>query len=92
MPDTPLAVAESVAERLREGVAGKPFARQDGGPELQITVSLGVAVITGQGDNPKELLARADEALYRAKSGGRNRVVIATNEFEAVSSSGSGLI
>ena len=92
MPDTPLAVAESVAERLRAGVAGKPFTRQDGGPELQITVSLGVAVIAGQGDNPKKLLARADEALYRAKSGGRNRVVIATDDFEAVSSSGSRLI
>jgi two-component system cell cycle response regulator len=85
MPETSLQVAQTVAERLREGVAGQPFKAQDGSLELDVTASLGVAVINGPGDTPTDLLARADEALYAAKSGGRNRVVCATNDVEAVS-------
>ena len=85
MPETSMQVAESVAERLREGVGGEPFVSQDGGLAMDITVSMGVALINGSGDSPADLLARADEALYRAKSGGRNRVVCASNNVEAVS-------
>jgi len=84
MPETTPQVAQTVAERLREGVASKPFPRQDGQPGLNVTVSLGVAIIKGPGDSPADLLARADDALYRAKSGGRNRVVLATSDVEAV--------
>jgi two-component system cell cycle response regulator len=85
MPETSMQVALTVAERLREGVGGKPFAMRDGSPGLDITISLGVAVIDGADDTPAALLARADEALYRAKSGGRNCVVGASNDVEAVS-------
>ena len=85
MPETPLNVAESVAERLRVGVGGAPFRAQDGTLALEVTISLGVAIIGGSGDSPMGLLARADDALYQAKTGGRDRVVCASKSIEAVS-------
>ncbi len=85
MPETTLHVAETVAERLREGVGGAPFGAQDGKLALEVTISLGVAISGGPGDTPTDLLARADDALYQAKSGGRNRVVCASKNTEAVS-------
>jgi PleD family two-component response regulator len=42
-----------------------------------ITVSIGVAAFPIDGGSPKELLAAADAALYRAKREGRDRVVVA---------------
>ena len=41
---------------------------------LSVTVSIGVADYTGSDPSPDAVLKRADQALYRAKSGGRNRV------------------
>jgi two-component system cell cycle response regulator len=47
-----------------------------GGEEfLTITLSIGVAATTGAGDTPEALLKRADEGVYEAKAGGRNKVV-----------------
>ncbi|QLP97895.1 MAG: PleD family two-component system response regulator [Rhodoblastus sp.] len=72
MPDTPLDVALKVAERLREAVAATSFAVRD---DLTIPVTVSVGVATRQdGADADELLRRADRALYRSKSDGRNRV------------------
>jgi two-component system cell cycle response regulator len=75
MPETGLAVAGAVAERLRLAVASEPFAIRAGGDPLQITVSIGVTTAIAGGENRDCLLKRADDALYNAKTGGRNRVV-----------------
>ena len=74
MPNTQAEYAALVAERLRRDVAAAPF--QIGGRDpATITASFGVAS-TGPGiDTVDRLLKRADEALYRAKQAGRNRVV-----------------
>jgi hypothetical protein len=40
----------------------------------RITVSIGVAAFPESGDNPQLVLKAADEAMYRAKAGGRNRI------------------
>jgi two-component system cell cycle response regulator len=48
---------------------------QGGAELLTVTISIGVAVMLGEGDTPEALLKRADEALYEAKVAGRNRVV-----------------
>lgn len=72
MPDTTLEVARKVAERLREAVAATPFAVRDD-LVIPVTVSVGVAA-REQGADADALLRRADRALYRSKSEGRNRV------------------
>jgi diguanylate cyclase (GGDEF)-like protein len=58
-----------VAERLRKAVADVPI-QTDRGP-LAITVSIGVS---GFRNDLKRMLQAADEALYEAKEGGRNRI------------------
>ena len=76
MPDAGHDVALMVAERLRRVIADTSFRPAAGPPglELAVTVSVGVSVIGGPDDTPEEALRRADEALYAAKRGGRNRV------------------
>jgi len=75
MPETDLSAAEHVAERLRCSVADEPFFIHATGEQQPITISVGVAVAR-LGDTVETLLQRADDALYRAKNSGRNRVVI----------------
>ncbi|MBT3701493.1 MAG: PleD family two-component system response regulator [Alphaproteobacteria bacterium] len=75
MPETDLTVAQTVAERLRGFVAEQPFKVSADVGELVVTVSLGVTV-SGPGDVPETMIKRADDALYKAKHDGRNRVVI----------------
>ena len=70
---TDLQTAERVGERVRKLVAAKPFLAT-GGAHLSITVSLGVASLTPADESPDDILKRADQALYRAKREGRNRV------------------
>jgi len=74
MPDTDLSYAFMVGERLRQKVAEVPF-RIEPSTTLNVTVSIGIGVTEGGGDTAKKLLERADNALYRAKRDGRNRVV-----------------
>jgi diguanylate cyclase (GGDEF)-like protein len=71
LPETTLAAAMATCERLREAVAAIDFSDIDA--ELHITASFGVAEAAGVEDHDR-LLHRADEALYRAKANGRNRV------------------
>ena len=70
LPDTPPQGAELVANRLRQAVA------ELRGLPTSVTVSIGIAACA-QDDTPFDLVARVDEALYRAKNAGRDRVVMA---------------
>jgi len=74
MPETDLAVATMVAERLRRRIASEPFPIQQGARSIEVTISIGIAGLGGT-DSPASVLKRADQALYRAKRDGRNRVV-----------------
>jgi two-component system cell cycle response regulator len=74
MPETDLAVATMVAERLRRRIASEPFPIQQGVRSIEVTISIGIAAL-GSADNAATVLKRADQALYRAKRDGRNRVV-----------------
>lgn len=75
MPETDNALAYMVAERLRQRIAAEPFLVSGGATALDVTISLGLSEINPGGDTPATLMKRADEALYEAKRGGRNRVV-----------------
>jgi two-component system, cell cycle response regulator len=75
MPETDMAVAAMVAERLRRRIAAEPFAIAQGTHQIPVTISIGVAALRGKEDTAASLLKRADQALYRAKRDGRNRVV-----------------
>jgi diguanylate cyclase (GGDEF)-like protein len=72
LPGAQLADARQVAERMRAGIEGTPLARPQG--PVSFTVSIGVAEAGGAND-VQALIARADAALYRAKSAGRNTVM-----------------
>ena len=75
MPDTDVAFAYAVAERLRKSVETNPFVISRDPGELSITISIGIAGSEGAEDSADALLHRADQALYRAKREGRNRVI-----------------
>lgn len=76
LPGTDLPTAERVADRIRKTVAAKPFLAAPG-QHLPITASVGVASLMAADESAENLLKRADQALYQAKRGGRNRVVSA---------------
>lgn len=77
MPDTDMSFAEIIAERLRQEIAARKFVVNGGRDTIQVTVSIGIASTENgaEGDSAQKLIKRADEALYKAKSGGRNRVI-----------------
>ena len=77
LPDTASMQAKALAERLRMAVAAQMIEHR-GSDFGVITISLGVAGCRpSPGDRQERLLALADEALYRAKVDGRNRVHVA---------------
>jgi len=72
LPGAELAAAVQLAERLRQAVAASTSPTGSG-----LTLSAGVAHWNPGAETTKSLLKRADEALYRAKGEGRNRVLCA---------------
>src|SRR5437868_9108355 len=79
MPETNLSGAKVVADRLRLAGCEAPFNLAANGELVPVTISIGVAITAPGEDTLEGLLKRADEALYAAKNGGRNRVVTASN-------------
>jgi two-component system cell cycle response regulator len=75
MPETPQGLAQAAAERLRQIIADTPFPIGRG-DELKVTMSGGVSTIVAPEDTIDGLLKRADDALYRAKSAGRNAIEV----------------
>lgn len=66
-----MATATIVAERVRARIAEQELGQG------KLTVSIGLAEYPEGGETPEELIATADAAMYKAKSGGRNQVVVA---------------
>jgi diguanylate cyclase (GGDEF)-like protein len=75
LPGTGRAEAARVAERLRQAVAATPAVLGD--TEVNVTVSIGIAVLGEDGYDLMDLLAGADHAVYQAKRSGRNKVAFA---------------
>lgn len=78
LPDTATQAAQAVAERIRERVENETFPIQGGIRRIQVTVSIGVASRKAGDQSSADMMKRADEALYQAKAGGRNRVIVAS--------------
>ena len=72
-----------LAEKLRHLLA-EPMLLD--GHQLQVTPSIGIALIPDHGDNPSDLLKRADIALYRAKDSGRNCIQLFRNTMQKAAS------
>jgi len=75
MPETGKELALLVGEKLRGAFAGHPFPPEGNRHGERLTVSIGIATFPLDGTTPRELVDVADKALYRAKEGGRNRIV-----------------
>jgi diguanylate cyclase (GGDEF)-like protein len=72
MPETGMTGALKMAERLRQAISDMPFETEKG--LVPVTISVGVARSRKSTDTLLQLLGDADEAVYRAKAAGRNRV------------------
>ena len=72
LPEADRNAAQKVAECLRNKIAATSLA--EAGIARAVTISLGVAQYSAADKNLAALLDRADQALYRAKAAGRNRV------------------
>ncbi|HWC88582.1 MAG TPA: response regulator [Pirellulales bacterium] len=80
LPHTDQIGAQKVADQLRQVVEQMPIeSPRLGDRPLMITISVGVASFPGDAEDGAALLARADEAMYRAKRGGRNQVIVYQN-------------
>jgi two-component system cell cycle response regulator len=77
LPDTALEAAYAVAERIRLHVDSTRFSILKNSQMIPITVSIGVASRRAGDESPADMMKRADDALYRAKAAGRNRVIAA---------------
>ncbi|MBC7908796.1 MAG: GGDEF domain-containing protein [Rhodospirillaceae bacterium] len=75
LPETDTTGAADLAERLRAAIAVAPMTAN--GETVALSISVGVAMLHPDDTSVDALFARADEALYRAKHAGRNRVVLA---------------
>ena len=78
LPDTALDGAVKLAQQLCAVLAHKELKNRESGKHFgQVTLSIGAALYR-PGESPAQLINRADEALYRAKGKGRNRVISET--------------
>ncbi|MGB9803739.1 diguanylate cyclase [Desulfofundulus sp.] len=78
LPQTDLAGATAVAEKLRQRVEKHPFLYGEKQPGGRLTISLGVAVYPDHARDDEGLILAADRAMYRAKKEGKNRYATAT--------------
>ncbi len=80
MPETTTETAAAIADRLRVALAATPVV--DGDVAVAATVSIGIATHGPDAATMEELMARADRALYTAKTGGRDRVVVSRGDLD----------
>lgn len=77
LPETTAAAAQEVAEKIRAAVSVQLFPHAGTPPESKLTISLGVSTSSADLSEARELIYKADHALYGAKQAGRNRVRVA---------------
>ena len=78
MPETSLEQAQTLSERLRSALANDPLLAQ-----RKVTGSCGVACFPVHGGTIEELIREADQAMYRSKTAGGNRVSLPAESRES---------
>ncbi len=76
LPETDVEGASKLAQRVLTAIRSEVFHLPDG-PDIVITASMGVASFPDHGSTATDVMRAADDALYRAKTGGRDRVEVA---------------
>ncbi len=80
LPGIPRDVIPILGERIRSKIEEYPFYKENVQPGGRLTVSLGGASFPENADNFEDLVYKADQALYKSKSAGRNRLTLYTEE------------
>lgn len=76
LANTDLSGLGTVGERLRAHIEETPYTIDEAGTEIQVTASLGGTLCLKSDNDANSLIERADSALYQAKGGGRNQLVV----------------
>jgi len=76
LPFTSSIEAGGVAERVKKNVSEFKFLENIPKEDIHITLSLGIATFPEHGENEKDILSKADNALFKAKNMGKNKVII----------------
>ena len=76
LPFTSNIEAKGVAERVKKNVSEFKFLENIAKEDIHITLSMGIATFPDQGENEKDILSKADNALFKAKNMGKNKVII----------------
>ena len=74
LPETDAENARVICERIREAIENSTVSTTAG--DIRYTVSMGIAQLTETPENYMQWMQKADEALYKAKESGRNKVVV----------------
>ncbi|MEZ5757267.1 MAG: PleD family two-component system response regulator [Emcibacteraceae bacterium] len=74
MPETDAGFALFIAERLRKTISDEPFRISGSDHPINVTVSIGVSIVSESCNTKEKLFAEADKGLYKAKETGRNKV------------------
>jgi diguanylate cyclase (GGDEF)-like protein len=77
LPELDKKKAQSLAQKLVSLIQNTVIPVKKEGPEIELTISLGISTFPEDGKNDELLLKKADDALYRAKQAGRNTVYVA---------------
>ena len=82
LPESAKADARIAAEKIAKIVREHPFQGREDMPQGKVTLSVGVATFPENGPDASALIEHADQALYQAKKGGRDRVCVANNKLK----------
>ncbi len=76
LPDTNAKQAQEIIDRIRRNIANIPFSPSSTSKKFNVTVSFGISESSLADVSLQDILAKADQALYRAKTNGRNQVMV----------------
>jgi diguanylate cyclase (GGDEF)-like protein len=80
LPFTSSAEAKILAERIKKNVSKNLFLKEEEEKAVNLTMSIGIAAFPEHGQTEEEIISKADQALFKSKTGGKNRVTVYQEE------------